>query len=467
MKKLIIPILFIAMLPFASALGNIWRLHFSDGTTTINGTDICLSSGSCLSQSSGVYDLDISGDTGTGAITNAETLVFQGGESINTTVSGNTLTINYNGTGESSSITMQEINNSFDNFSQWQDTYPNIDTDSTDDLDVSNLDNGSIIRSHNTSWKVNNATHADSASILISPIAITNVSNLTSSKQCTGTNKVNNVTITVDGIQINCAADQTGGGGGAGDKWIDDGSFISPNSTYAPTVNASKFTAQMETNITREGVVTLGDVNSSNIYATLIYRAGVELSNIYQAIGSYVTNAFLDTNYYNKTQENLARGNRVNVTTQFAGDVTGTYSTISITKNYNTSTEIANVKVNNATHSDSTSSFTGTITASRVSDFNTTSNATIDDRVIATFVNNLFVDDLSVDDDTPDDDSEVPNDISIASTSDMNTTGNFNVNKRFNVSASTGNAAMDGNLSWGGGQAKIYWNGTALRIKVT
>jgi len=42
----------------------------------------------------------------------------------------------------------------------------------------------------------------------------------------------------------------------------------------------------------------------------------------------------------------------LNTTTDFGGDVSGTYDAIAITKNYNTSTEIAKVKVDNATNAD-------------------------------------------------------------------------------------------------------------------
>ena len=47
---------------------------------------------------------------------------------------------------------MQQVNDSFGNWSQYLASYPNIDTDSNDDLDTAKLDNGSIVRSHNTTW---------------------------------------------------------------------------------------------------------------------------------------------------------------------------------------------------------------------------------------------------------------------------------------------------------------------------
>ncbi len=50
MKKLILLFLIIGSLAFTSAAADIANLIFSDGTTTINGTDVCLDSGLCLSQ---------------------------------------------------------------------------------------------------------------------------------------------------------------------------------------------------------------------------------------------------------------------------------------------------------------------------------------------------------------------------------------------------------------------------------
>ena len=53
MKKLFLILLFIALLPLVMSAGDRWNLIFSDGTTTINGTDICLDDGTCLKSISG------------------------------------------------------------------------------------------------------------------------------------------------------------------------------------------------------------------------------------------------------------------------------------------------------------------------------------------------------------------------------------------------------------------------------
>jgi len=53
MNKKIALLLILLVLPTVSALGNRWDLIFSDGTTTINGTDVCLESGTCLSSAGG------------------------------------------------------------------------------------------------------------------------------------------------------------------------------------------------------------------------------------------------------------------------------------------------------------------------------------------------------------------------------------------------------------------------------
>ena len=49
MKKLILILLIFSLLPLTMAAGDNWKLYFSDGITTINGTDICVSTGQCLS----------------------------------------------------------------------------------------------------------------------------------------------------------------------------------------------------------------------------------------------------------------------------------------------------------------------------------------------------------------------------------------------------------------------------------
>jgi len=47
-NKIILVLLF-SMLPLTMAAGDNWILYFSDGATTINGTDVCVSTGQCLS----------------------------------------------------------------------------------------------------------------------------------------------------------------------------------------------------------------------------------------------------------------------------------------------------------------------------------------------------------------------------------------------------------------------------------
>ena len=57
MRKLFVVLLMLSLLPSCFALGDRWDLIFSDGTTTINGTDVCLTSGKCLSTSVGGGDI--------------------------------------------------------------------------------------------------------------------------------------------------------------------------------------------------------------------------------------------------------------------------------------------------------------------------------------------------------------------------------------------------------------------------
>ena len=53
MKKLILILLMFSLLPLTIAAGDNWKLYFSDGITTVNGTDICVDDGTCLSDTAG------------------------------------------------------------------------------------------------------------------------------------------------------------------------------------------------------------------------------------------------------------------------------------------------------------------------------------------------------------------------------------------------------------------------------
>jgi len=133
-RQLILLIMFIVVLPSIIAGGDIWRLHFSDGNATLNGTDVCVNDGSnCLSDAGGSYDLNIDGDSGSGSITNAETLTVSGSEDISTTMSGNTLTIDYNGSagGTDTFNTTEEMQTAVNS----TDTFYNIDVDTLDGQD--------------------------------------------------------------------------------------------------------------------------------------------------------------------------------------------------------------------------------------------------------------------------------------------------------------------------------------------
>ena len=58
-------------------------------------------------------------------------------------------------------LTFAQINASIGNHSQWLGSYPNIDTDSTNDLDLAALDNATVIRTSNTSWVTDNAYNTE------------------------------------------------------------------------------------------------------------------------------------------------------------------------------------------------------------------------------------------------------------------------------------------------------------------
>ena len=77
--------------------GSVDNVHFAAATKTAISGAFTSTSSSIASDiaalQSGSYDLNIQGDSGTGTITNAETLDIAGGDSITTTMSTNTLTI--------------------------------------------------------------------------------------------------------------------------------------------------------------------------------------------------------------------------------------------------------------------------------------------------------------------------------------------------------------------------------------
>ncbi|KKN24744.1 hypothetical protein LCGC14_0891700, partial [marine sediment metagenome] len=58
------------------------------------------------------------------------------------------------------------------------------------------------------------------------------------------------------------------GGGAAGDKWLDDGAWISPNSSFAPWVNATLFTVNLQINISEGGIKSVAgtSINASEFY---------------------------------------------------------------------------------------------------------------------------------------------------------------------------------------------------------
>lgn len=85
--------------------------------------------------------------------------------------------------------------------------------------------NGSVIHTGDAAGGHLNETYPNPTVINTQGLLTSNLTNLPS---CTGTDKYTSS----DGITITCQTDE-GGGGGAGDKWTDNGTFISPNSTFA------------------------------------------------------------------------------------------------------------------------------------------------------------------------------------------------------------------------------------------
>jgi len=136
MKKFFIILLMLSLLPVMSALGDRWDLVFSDGTTTINGTDVCLADGTCLS--------NVSGGGGTGDITAVNAIapyILGGGTSGSVDIDFNDTLLN---------LTITNIASGFGGNSSWNESYANT-------LYAS-------IGSGNASW---NQTYANTLYILV------------------------------------------------------------------------------------------------------------------------------------------------------------------------------------------------------------------------------------------------------------------------------------------------------------
>ena len=118
------------------------------------------------------------------------------------------------------------------------------------------------------------------------------------------------------------------------------------------------------------------DEGNLTLVGTVFHLLQINLAELDNSVSAFITNTVSDlVNYYTKTEidtyissnktdtetklgdnidKNITEVNSrvLNTTTDFGGDVSGTYNVIAITKNYNTSTEIAKVKVDNATNAD-------------------------------------------------------------------------------------------------------------------
>lgn len=119
-------------------------------------------------------------------------------------------------------------------------------------LDIVNqtmLDNNTIVRSHNKTW-FTDQYEAELPSCGAGEFT------------------------TSDGTDLTCDT-PAGGGGGAGDKWVDSGIHISPNVTFAKNVNSSGYTVDYQINISGAGITT---VEGYVINASAFYDDGVLLT---------------------------------------------------------------------------------------------------------------------------------------------------------------------------------------------
>jgi len=97
----------------------------------------------------------------------------------------------------------------------------------------------------------------------------------------------------------------TGGGGGAGDKWLDNGDWISPNATFASWVNASLFTANLQINMTKGGIksavgvsINASDFYDDGVLLTPDTTIGNETTRVDLIIETYIpNNATADRSY--------------------------------------------------------------------------------------------------------------------------------------------------------------------------
>ncbi|KKN77136.1 hypothetical protein LCGC14_0363320 [marine sediment metagenome] len=192
---------------------------------------------------------------------------------------------------------------------------------------------------------------------------------------------------TSDGTVFTCAT-PVGGGGGVGDKWVTSGGdFISPNTTFGSKVNATGYTADGGTNISKT------DVNTTNVFAALFYRGGTEISNIYAAI-TYVDTRVDSIDNHTATVDTTIGNESVNVAL-----IIDTYIPDNATADRAyTDTRVDSVDNHTATTDTDTQRKGDGIVLYNDSDtmylnrtwINETSNATIDARVDTSFLQNLL-----------------------------------------------------------------------------
>lgn len=204
-------------------------------------------------------------------------------------------------------LSSQQINDSFGNWSQFFATFPNLDTDSTDDLDTAKLDNGTIVRSHNTSWVEDNAynTEAELTTLLDDDYVDVDEASGSANISCTGNLCYFNITCeTITGSADLCdGSDATSSFDPSSLDYVNQSMF--DNGSIVRSHNTTWVTNQ----------ISAGDSN-------LTYSAGVfnlarlDLAEFDNSVSAFITTAVSTlVNYFTKTEitnMNLYNGSFVN-----------------------------------------------------------------------------------------------------------------------------------------------------------
>jgi hypothetical protein len=267
-----------------------------------------------------------------------------------------------------------------------------------------------------------------------------------------------------------CRADQVGGGGGSGDKWVDGGSYIYPNTTFADNVfimgwiKAYNWTnvSITESQITDFGTYLESESdprwqgNSSLVVYTSqtsawdkdstddITTANIASQNVNSSNywDNYDTPPSAWTDTYNVTYHNYWQLNSTNSSRYWGNFLVSSGACSNVCTDADTDTWNTTEQMQDAC-------------GALLGGTETRMTATYDD------ANNdidFVVDDMN--DDTPDSDAEVPDDITIDSTKIVNTSANMTTTANIRV-IQNGKVCLDSPVC----SKYIFYNGTDVVIQ--